>query len=63
MRKPSRKLSLHCESLLVLDAQGLAGATGATQGATCPTSCAPTCGNPAGMAHAAIAKTAPACCV
>ncbi len=63
MRKHSRRLSLHSESLLVLDAQGLAGASAVTQGATCPTSCAPTCGNPAGLAHAALAKTAAACCV
>ncbi len=61
MRKNSKRLALHSESLLVLEAPSLVAAGFATQ--TCPTSCAPTCGN-AGLAHrAGLAKTAAACCV
>jgi hypothetical protein len=62
MRKHGKRLSLHSESLLVLEAPELAVAGVATQ--TCPTSCAPTCGNPGALAHrAGIPKTAAACCV
>jgi len=64
MRKRSKPLTLHFESLRILEAARLAGADIATQANTCPTSCAPTCGNPPGSPgarQAAISRAA--CCV